>query len=94
MTFTLKVLGYENQVLSRKIQSEIRDEFNGEMENWKDQGQKNLSGKYELQICEKIEYTGDMSDMIAIPIEKVDEENSVERDGGFLHIYGIREMEK
>jgi hypothetical protein len=65
----------------------IHEAFREEYQTWKDQGQKNLTGQYTLTVCENVELGKD-DEYISIPIEKDG------TDGGYLHVYGMREKRR
>jgi hypothetical protein len=65
----------------------IEKEFQKQFKIWKREGQENLEGSYSLGVCEKVE-VGKKTDYVSIPISHEGE------DGGYLHVYGLKEMFK
>ena len=87
---TVRIKSMLSQKLDENIKSEILDEFWDQYANWKADGQKNISGDYRLVIYEEIEFTGNYDDSISISIEKFGQYDM--EDGGYMQVYGIREI--
>ncbi len=88
---TVRIKSMLSQKLDQKIKSMILEDFWDSYAEWKADGQKNISGDYRLVIYEEIEFTGNYDDdSISISIEKFGEYDM--DDGGYMQIYGIREI--
>lgn len=75
------------QKLTSEIKSKIKDAFWTAFNEWEEEGQTDLDGQYILTVCENIQVSENEEDFIAIPIDFED------RDGGYLEVYGLREIE-
>ncbi|MDE1816802.1 MAG: hypothetical protein KGI11_09640 [Thaumarchaeota archaeon] len=86
---SVRIVSQERQRLSSEMKSKILKAFFIERKQWKNEGQpkENLEGVFQLTVCEKIKM-GTKDDIISIPIDHEGE------DGGYLHVYGIVEVEE
>lgn len=84
-SISVRIFSYEKQRVTRKIRSMIKNEFQKQFKVWKTEGQEYLEGSYSLGICEKIQI-GKKDEYVSIPISHEGQ------DGGYLHVYGLREM--
>ena len=73
------------QELENEIIEKIITEFETEFESWENQKQECIHGHYTLTICENIEIAQD-TEYVSIPIDY----DGLE--GGYLHVYGLREV--
>ena len=73
------------QDLKNEIIEKIIIEFETEFESWENQKQECIHGHYTLTICENIEIAQD-TEYVSIPIDYDG------LDGGYLHVYGLREV--
>ena len=73
------------QELKNEIIEKIIIEFETEFESWENQKQECIHGHYTLTICENVELAED-TEYVSIPIDYDG------LDGGYLHVYGLREV--
>ena len=70
---------------SQKLVSDIIETFESYLQDLQ-MNQEDLDGHYTLVVCEKVEKTDNANDCIAVDIEREGP------DGGYLHVYGWREL--
>ena len=81
----LFIISNTKQDLKNEIIEKIITEFQTEYESWENQKQECIHGDYTLAVCENVELAED-TEYISIPIDFDG------LDGGYLHVYGLREV--